>query len=363
MTIKKIPLLLFTLVLFAFNSCSGNNPETAGKQAEMNPAFLSSVKTIKAVPGRQQEELILAGKVEYAPDKVISYVPLVSGIIDRTYFLLGDKVQQGQTLLDIRSSDLSSMQFEYTASESDLKVAEREMKTASAMYEDNMLSEKELLEAQARLKQAQASFGKIKNDLFSYGLNKDRGTFSIKAPMSGYIVEKKAPSGSPVSADSDPLFVIADLSSVWIMANVYAGNIQFVREGMDVDITSLSYPGEVFPATINAVSQVFDPEEKVLKARIVMPNNELKLKPEMSVVIRLKNETAGELVSIPSEALVFDDNRYFVVVKDASGDFQIREIQLQGHSNQITYIRSGLSEGEEVVITSQLLIYSGLNEK
>jgi len=362
MKTKKILLLGFPIILFLLHSCSGKGTDSAEKQAEINPTFLSTVKTTKAVLSNQQEELILAGKVEYDPDKVISYVPLVNGIIDRSYFSLGDKVQKGQSLLDIRSSDLSSMQMEYISFESDLKVAEREMKTAAEMFDDKMLSEKELLEAQARLKQAQASFDKVKNDLFPYSHNSN-GTFSIKAPMSGYIVDKKASSGSPVSTDGDPLFVIADLSSVWIIANVYASNLQFVKEGMDVDITTLSYPDEIFSAQINRVSQVFDSEEKVLKARIVMQNKDLKLKPEMSVVVRLKNETNKKTIAIPSDALIFDDNRYFVIVKNSPENFQAKEVQLQGHNNNVSYIRSGLSENEEVVISNQLLIYSGLNKK
>ena len=362
MKIKKILLLGVSIPLLLFHSCSGKGVESSEKQDEINPAFLSTVKTTKAISSNRQSELILAGKVEYDPDKVISYVPLVNGIIDRSYFSLGDKVQKGQSLLDIRSSDSSLMQMEYISCESELKVAEREMKTAPSMLEDKMLSEKEFLEAQARLKQAQAAFEKVKNDLFPYG-NNDNGTFSIKAPMSGYVVEKKAVSGSPVSSDGDPLFVVADLSSVWIIANVYASNVQFVREGMDVDITTLSYPDEVFSGKINRVSQVFDSEEKVLKARIAMLNKDLKLKPEMSVVVRLKDETNELSIAVPSDALIFDDNRYFVVIKDSTTNFQIREVQLQGHNGNTSYIRSGLSEGEEVVTSNQLLIYSGLNKK
>ena len=94
-----------------------------------------------------------------------------------------------------------------------------------------------------------------------------------------------------------------------------------------------------------------------------MPNNDLKLKPEMSVVVRLKNEANEKTIAIPSDALIFDDNRYFVVIKESQEDFQVREVQLQGHNGSTSYIRSGLLENEEVVINNQLLIYSGLNKK
>jgi len=150
---------------------------------------------------------------------------------------------------------------------------------------------------------------------------------------------------------------------VWIVANVYAGDLQFVSEGMEVEITTLSYPDEVFSGKINTLSQVFDPEEKVLKARIFMDNKDLKFKPEMSVIVKLKNEKTIHLVSIPSAALIFDDNRYFVVVENSPNEYKIREVTLQGHHDRITYISSGLSEGEMVVVENQLLIFTGLKEK
>lgn len=358
---SQFPLLIFISVCIA--SCSGKQDASETDKNSINKAFLENVKTAKSVLSNQEEELTLTGKVECDPDMVINYTPLVSGIVERTYFSLGDKVQKGQTMMDIKGSDLSSLQSEYTSTESELKIAQRELETAQSMFDDKMLSEKELLEAKAKVKQVQATFSKIENDMSVFGTNKGNGVFSIKAPISGYIIDKKVSSGSPISTDSEPLFTIADLRNVWITANVYASNLQFVKEGMNVTITTLSYPDEVFEGKINTLSQVFDPEEKVLKARIVMPNNNLKFKPEMSAVIRIKNETHSKAVSIPSDALIFDDDQYFVVVEQSPDNFEIRKVELQGHNRGTTYIRSGLSENENVVIKNQLLIYSGLNQK
>lgn len=343
-------------------SCSENreNKGVSNDSNKIKDTFIKNVKTVKSGFNNQSEELILNGKVECDPDKVINYVSLVSGIADRTYFSLGDRVQKGQTLLDIRSSDLSALQSEYIAAETDVQVAKRELQTAKTMYEDNILSEKELLEAQVNLKQAQALYNKIQNDIEVHGTSKGNGKFSIKSPMTGYIVNKNVSSGSTVSTDSEPLFTVADLSTVWITANVYASNLQFVKEGMDVDITTLSYPGEVFSGKINLLSQVFDPEEKVLKARIVMNNTNMKFKPEMSVIVKLKNEANIQFVSVPSDALIFDNDHYFVVVEESSGIFKIKEVLLKGHHHKTTYIASGLSVDENVVVSNQLLIYTGL---
>lgn len=352
-----ISLISLALTLFA---CTDGGEKKEQQENQIKYAFLDKVQTIRAELSNQDQELTLAGKVECDPEKIINYTPLISGVIDRTYFSLGDKVQKGQSMLDIRSTELSALQSEKVSLETDHKIAKRELRTAQSMYDDGMLSERDLFEAQGKLKQAEVSLNKVRADIAVYGYQKADGTFSVKAPITGYVVSKNASSGTTISEGSEPLFTIADLNTVWILVNVYAGNLQFVREGMDVEIASLSYPGEVFQGKISSIPQVFDSEEKVLKARIVMQNSDLKFKPEMSVVVTLKNTNQAKCIAIPTEALIFDDNRYFVVIEEAEGKFIYKPVVLQGHTSKSTYIASGLNEGEKVVVKNQLLIYTGL---
>ena len=348
---------------FLFTACKHSKDNTQKMSEEENKAaFLSKVKTVEASLSNREIELTLTGKVEYDPERVIRYTPLVHGIVERTYFSLGDKVQKEQALLDIKSSDLSALLSEKISLESEMQVAQRNLQSAQSMYDDKMLSEKELLESQSEFRQAQAAYERAKTDLSLYKYKED-GIFSILAPMSGYIVDKQVASGAPVSSDDNPLFTIADLSKVWITANVYAGDLQLVQEGIPVEITALAYPDETFYGKINAVSQVFDPEEKVLKARIIMSNENLKFKPEMSVVIRLKNKKAERQITIPSKALIFDNNQYFVVVEQSPGSFKIQPVELSGNLGEVSYIRSGLENNDKVVVENQLLIYSGLSDK
>lgn len=353
-------IVLVLLTPFVFSVCSGNKETEKPKENEIKDVFLEKVEFVSAGLSNREQELTLAGKVECDPEKTINYTPLLNGVIDRVYFSLGDKVQKGQNLLDIRSTELTTLLSEKVSLETEKKIAERELRTAQSMYDDGMFSEKELFEAQGKVKQVQAALNKVNADIAVYGIQKEDGTFSVKAPISGHVIGKNASSGTTVSEGSDPLFTIADLNTVWILVNVYAGNLQFVHEGMEVEITSLSYPGEVFEGKISYIPQVFDTEEKVLKARIVMDNPQLKFKPEMSVVVKLKNKDLARCVSIPSEALIFDKNQYYVVVQEDEKKFSYKSVVLQGHNDKTAYIASGLNEGEKVVISNQLLIYSGL---
>ena len=360
-----ISLTLLTAFIFFIHSCSSkpklNEDET---QSPIKKEFSENIKTTKAVLSNPEKEITLTGMVISDPDKTVNYIPLVSGVIEKTWFSLGDKVRKGQILLDIRSTELSTLQSELISLDTEFKIAQRDLLSAQALFDDNMLSEKELLETQGRLKQAEAALKKVKADMSVYGAGKDNGTFSIKAPVNGYITSKNATSGSTISANEDPLFTITDLSTVWIIANVYAGNLLFVKEGMEANITTLSYPDEVFKGKIDHLSQVFDPEDKTLKARIVLENKDLKMKPEMSVVIKLKNESRNQqLATIPADALIFDNNSYFVIVEDGEKNYEIRKVVPYSHNNMHTYLTSGVSEGENIVIKDQLLIYSELKGK
>jgi membrane fusion protein, heavy metal efflux system len=345
-------------------SCTDVKDKDSKVQEEVfiNQSFFKHIKTVKAELKTQEEELTLTGKVEYDPDKIVKYVPLINGVVTKTYFSLGDQVKQGQVLANVRSLEVNSLHSEKSSLQSELEVARRELKSAESMYKDNMLSESELIEARAKVKQAEAALGRVHTDMSVIGSN-DRGTSSIVSPMSGYIINKNITSGSTISPDGEPIFTVADLSKVWVIANVYASNLQFVKVGIPVEMSSLSYPGEVFQGAIQSISQVFDSEEKVLKARIVMENSNLKFKPEMSMTIKLKNNTENLKVSIPVNALIFDDDKYYVIVEESKEKFKIKEVRLQGHNEETAYILSGLSNGENVVIKNQLLIYSALKNK
>ena len=342
----------------ACNRASATEEQTPVQKRQ----FADRVKTVPAQLGTTQKELILTGKVEYNPEKIIRYAPLVSGTVEHLSFSLGDYVRKGDPLLQIRSSELSALQSENIAAETDLRVAERELKSMRALYADNMLSEKELLEAEAKTNQAKAELDRIRIDLANYRFDSRKGTFSVAAPLSGYIVEKEVATGTPVSADGNPIFTIADLSSVWITVNVYARDLSIVREGLEVEISSQAYPGERFKGTISSLSRTFDPQEKVLKARILIANEDLKFKPDMAVTVRVSNPQERTTVAIPKDALLFDNDKYYVVVSDESGEFRSRRVIPGGHAQGMTFIQEGLDGTEKIVVSNQLLIHTGLKE-
>lgn len=341
------------------------NPETSDVLKEedncLNEQFVEKINILELKEEPVTEGIHLTGIVESNPDKVVHFRSLVSGIISKTYFSLGDEVQKGQVLAEIQSTELTGMQNELSTNASQIRVAEKHLESVIKMYNDGIASEKDLLEAQIDLDILKSEQQKTRANLELYSASAERGVFQIKAPTSGIITSKTISAGTQISDDTDSLFTISDLSEVWVMVNIYATNVRHIQQEMEVDITTLSYPDEIFKGKINSISSVLDSEAKVLKARIELKNENVKLKPGMLVDVIALKKIEGKSIAIPTAALVFENNKNYVVVFADRCHLERREIEILTSNNGITFIKNGLLEGEKIVIRNQLLVFEQLN--
>lgn len=356
--------MIWAAILAAlFYSCDKKSPQmTAEKHGFcLDENFKEKIEFQPATMQPVTEGIHLTGTVEANPDNVIHFISLVGGIISKTYFSLGDEVQKGQVLAELRSTELSSLQSEYSNIDAQIKVAENRLRSVQSMYDDGIASERDLLKAQSELNIQKAERQKVTSNLNIYSASAEKGVFQIKAPTSGIITSKSIASGSQISAEGEPLFTISDLNKVWVMVDIYATNVQHVETGMDVDISILSYPDTTFKGKIDAISQVLDIEARVVKARVVLENNDLRLKPGMMVdVIALKDKKM-EAIAIPTHSLVFDNNRNYVVIYKDDCHLETRHVEILSSNNGTTFIKSGISENEKIVSKNHLLVYEQLN--
>ena len=180
----------------------------------------------------------------------------------------------------------------------------------------------------------------------------------IKAPESGYIVEKNITSGSFIRQDNNgSMFTISNMKDVWIWANVFESDISKVKVGYTAKVTTIAYPGKVFMGKVNEISSVLDPDNKVMKIKIALPNPDMLLKPEMFTNVVITNSENQQSVSVPSRAIVFDSSKNYVVVYNDRCDMKVREVSIIKTVDDVTYIASGLKPGERVVSKNQLLLY------
>ncbi|MFH6993505.1 efflux RND transporter periplasmic adaptor subunit [Flavobacterium sp. FlaQc-48] len=318
--------------------------------------------TIEPVQKRAVSESInLTGNITYNNDHVVQFNSLVEGIITKTTFSLGDYVKKGQILAEIKSTELNSMQSESKSFQSQIAVAQRNLQSVKSMFEDGIASQKDLMQAQSELDVLKSSLENVKANLAMFSASSERSVFQIKAPTEGYIVAKNISPGMQITEGSDPLFTISDLKEIWVLVNVYTSNLKNVSENMLVDVTTPAYPGEIFKGKITMLAKVLDADEHVLKARIVMENKNLKLKPGMTADIVIDKSKGGEmLVAVPAKAVIFDNNRDHILIYKNDCTIETREINPIIKNNNWIYFDKGVKKGEMVITKNQLLIHERL---
>lgn len=350
------------LWLFLATACSYKKSNTHVGEAHefcLNETFKKDLTFYEVKKEPLTEVIPLTGSVEPNPDNVVHFISLVGGIISNTYFSLGDRVSKGQVLAELRSTELSSLQSQLQTINSQIGVAEKNLASVQSMFDDGISSQKDLMEAQSELDILKSEKQKTRSHLSLFSASTGRGVFQIRAPASGIITAKSIASGSQI-AEGDQLFTVSDLSEIWILVNVYATNVQNITPGIGVNLTTLSYPDENFTARVASISHVYDQDARVLKARVVMQNKNLKLKPGMLVDVTAMKQKDMEVVAIPTDAMVFDDDQNFVLVYKDDCDVEIRKIEILSRNNGVTYVAEGLEENEKIISKNHLLIYEQL---
>jgi cobalt-zinc-cadmium efflux system membrane fusion protein len=219
-----------------------------------------------------------------------------------------------------------------------------------------------MLAANQEKRNAEASLKRIKEifSIYSIGRNSD---YIVKAPASGFIVEKKINNDMQVRPDNtDNLFTISSMNEIWVMANVYESDIAKVKEGYDVNVSTISYPDKVFKGKIDKIFNVLDPETRVMKVRIRLENPGYALKPEMFATVAVQYPENRELIAVPAKSVIFDRNKHYVMVYQKRCDVDTREVDVYQTVGDVAYLNKGLKAGEKVISKYQLLVYDALND-
>jgi len=357
-------LLSFALVgSVLLQSCSSEaNKPVAEKEKFTIPDTVMRTLRIDTVKTSQLINAItLTGKVGSDEDHVIPVNALVTGNVQDVKVVLGDYVKAGQTLAIIRSAEMAGYSNDLINAQSNLRIAETNLQKTKDLYKSGLASMTDSLNAEVSVQQAKSELNRVQQVLKING-GSTQGEFIVKAPISGFIVQKSAINNMAIRSDnSTSLFTISDLKDVWIQANVYESNISLIKQGETVDVTTLAYPGKVFKGKIDKVMNVLDPASKVMKVRVVLPNPEYLLKPEMYASITVSAKENTQALSIPSQALIFDHSQYYVLVYNSKTDVKITPVQVINTVGDRTYLASGVSNGDKVITTQAILIYNALN--
>lgn len=362
MDIKGL-LLLLSLSSLLHEGCATKQVKVATERAKyvIPDSLHARIKMDTVAECPLSTALTLTGKVAFNDEKVAKIFPLVSGNIMNVKVQLGDYVSRGQQLAVIRSGEMAGYGNDLISSKTNLLVAKKNMDAAEDMYKSGLMSQKDLINAQAMYQQAQSQLRRS-NQILQINGGNTQGQFYVKAPISGFIVEKQITNNMSIRPDNTSnLFTISDLKNVWVLANVYESNINKVHLGDKAEITTLSYPGKTFLGKVDKILNVLDPASKVMKIRIVLDNPGYLLKPEMFASVNVLSNSSEKALCIPSSALIFDHSQYFVLLYKGKENVKIVPVTVINKGDEKTYISGGLHQGDVIIGSDTVLIYDAVN--
>src|SRR5882757_3745419 len=361
----KTTAFITVLVLFGLMLQGCHHAENADDQKEqkfevtdtlLNSLLIDTVKEASAL-----SEINLTGSIAPDENKTVKIFPMVSGVAQDVHVQLGDVVSQGQTLAIMKSAEMAAFTKDYISAEADVRSAKRTYESTQDLYKSGLASQKELEQAQSDYQKAVAE-GKRAGAVISINKSNANG-YEVKTPLSGYVVEKNLTNNTQVRADnSQNLFTIADLSTVYVLVNVYESDISKIQAGDPVKITTLSYPDKTFEGKIDKIDNMLDPDNKAMHARIRIGNPGNLLKPGMFANILIKAKSGESLPEVNSRALVFDNDKNYVIVVDGKAKVHIKPVNIAKTVEDRAYISKGLKPGDRVIASRQVYLYESLKD-
>ena len=333
---------------------AGIKIETVGEQLVANGTGTSALAT---------------GTVQANTYRTTPVVSLVGGIVRRVNAELGQNVKQGQTMAVVFSDELAMAQSKYLAAIADLEEHHKHHNRTMKLVEIGAASREEMEQATTKLRTAEAEVASQRQRLLLLGFSQQRvsqlkfssqvsSEVSLPAPVSGSVISRSANPGEVIQADKEILRV-ADLSSVWVIGQVYEKDLGSVRVGSGASITSETYPGKVFRGRVSYVDPTLDAATRTGQVRIELANPGQALKLGMYVNIAFGATGAAEKTAptIPASAVQNLNNQQVVFVGTSDPNvFVIRPLRLGQETNGYYEVLEGLNAGDRIVTEGSFLL-------
>ena len=319
----------------------------------------AGIKTEELAEQEISEQLVLTATIRPNQDRIAHVAPRVPGRIVKAAVNLGDGVRAGQTLAVLDSLEVGEAHSAWLQARTAQALAKADFERAEALHTDQIIARKDHLRSHAEYEKSKAALAAAADRLRMLGVSpspssdgKAVSAFPLTTPFAGTVIEKKATVGQ-LSNPSEPLFTVADLSKVWIEANLNETQLTKVRPGASATVTVTAYPGERFVGRMTYVASVLDKDSRTIPARIEVDNKDGRLKPEMFATATIDtNGTVptqkGEVLTVPDEAIVLMQGQPTVFVFEHGG-FEARAIEPGEKIEGRTIIKSGLASGDQIV--------------
>ena len=397
----RVQVLLVLILVFAVGAgfwvaksrtnSDARDPDANGQSKKVTGVFYPTPAqwaTLTVEPVQQrvfQSEHVTEGKIAVDEDRSTPIFSPYAGRVIKLFVKPGDTVTVGQPLFTVQAADMVQAQNDFISAATALNKARSAQNLAQIidkrqrlLYEGKAVPLKEVQNARAALdaaendvRSAEVALEATRNRLRILGKTdqeitdfQEKGTIDpatlITAPIAGTIVQRKVGPGQYVGTGAtDPVFIIGDLSTVWVVAFIRETEAPIVHVGQQIYFTVLAYPDRSFPATISYVAAALDPTTRRLLVRATVNNDAGLLKPEMFASVKILTGESDKAVAVPRDAIIYEGETARVwVVRDKDNDkaIELRRIKVGLTNGSLVEVLKGLAPGDRVVTKGSLFI-------
>jgi len=347
--------LLFLLMLVA----TPGNADNASPVIKATPVLMKQIKVIAIGEGQVHDSLRLPARIDFDQQRVARIGATVTGRITETQAVLGQEVRKGEQLATLNSTELGLAQSAYLKTGAQVSLRQLAVARAKRLLASDVIAAAELQEREGLLNEADVDLRTATDQLRAFGMSdsdlarlsrekKIHSLLPITASIEGTIVERNVTVGQVVQP-SDALFTVADLSHVWVVAEIPEQQASWAHKGDDALFTIATLPGEELPGRLTDVGDIVNPQTRTVTVRMALPNPQRIFKPNMLATLVIRKQGVQDLV-LPDSAVLRVDDKDHVFVETAPNEFTLRPVQLGIRYDNMRRVLGGLKQGDKVVV-------------
>ncbi len=372
--------LVACVIVTVSMACENKPADTSAVKQNIPPAQSGLLRLTPEELSRMQLELVPVAQgqllshrefpatVQANQNELAEVTTLIRGRVVKVHVDVGQDVKKGALLAMLHSLDLGVAEGDYLKAGARLHEAELAHLRAKELYENKAVSLAELQRREAAMKTARAELRETKNRLQLLGVPPEeidrldreltiKADMPLRAPFDGRVITRNITRGEVVETEQK-LFTVANLTDVWVIANVPEKDVRFIRKDQKVNVVVAAYPHAIFSGTITYVGDVLDPATRTMSLRVTVPNPERLLKPEMFAIVSVFATSSPDVLSVPIASVQDGPVGKMVFVQREAGAFEVRTVKLGNEEGDVVRVLEGVKAGEQVVTKGSFALKS-----
>ncbi|WP_338724468.1 efflux RND transporter periplasmic adaptor subunit [Pseudomonas tolaasii] len=322
----------------------------------------AGIQLAKAQPRAISTMLTLPGEVRFDEDRTSHLLPRVAGVVESVKVNLGQSVKKGDVLAVIASQQISDQRSELAASVRRVELARTTFERERQLWKDEISAEQDYLLARQTLQEAEIALNNARQKMTALSgtaVAVGGNRYELRAPFSGTVVEKHLGVGEVVSETTNA-FTLSDLSQVWVTFGVFPKDLNKVRVGKPVNVSSTEMGTDV-QGTVAYVGSLLGEQTRTATVRVSVPNPEDAWRPGLFVTVQVATDTYQAKVTVPQAAIQTVEDKPSVFVRTPEG-FMTRHLELGVSENGYVEVRKGLEAGVQVATDGSFILKSELGK-